>query len=83
MIRFTIDGLEAHSGLELIAQAEADPIKSGPLYDARAVALQARELVDTAAALLESYVETPELERAFERLHDALDELPKPEPGST
>ena len=49
---------------------------SGPLPDKRAIALQARQLVDAAALLLEPLIETPDIERAFERLRDVLDFLP-------
>lgn len=82
MIRFTVDGVENGPGYVLRAEVDHEeyvaPINSGDLRDARAIALQARELADAAAALLESLVETPELERAFEHLHDALDALPTP-----
>lgn len=77
MIRFTIDGPDAIRGYVLIAAVDTRrgerSIYSGPLPDSRAIALQARELADVAAALLESL---PEHERAFEFLHDAIDVLP-------
>lgn len=83
MIELTIDGRDAGPGYVLIARAAnvagAVPHAiSAPLIDARTIALQARQLVDAAAALLEPLIETPELEQAFEHLHDALDTLPKP-----
>jgi hypothetical protein len=80
VIRFAIDSPDAGRGYVLVATVEVDgrmpAVCSKPLRDPNAIAAQARELADAAAALLESYVETPELERAFEHLHDALDALP-------
>jgi hypothetical protein len=80
MIQFAIDSPAKGPGYILVATTEVDgrmpAICTKPLTDHRAIALQARQLVDAAAALLEPLVETPELERAFEHLHDALDVLP-------
>jgi hypothetical protein len=80
MIRFAIDGAEKGPGYVLRAEVDHEecvaPINSGTLPDSRAVALQAREFVDAAAALIESI---PEYEKSFESLHDALDALPTSE----
>ena len=80
MIRFTVGGADKGPGYVLVAEVDHEEylpaLKSEALQDPRSVALQARQLVDAAAALLEPLVETPDLERAFESLHDALDVLP-------
>lgn len=77
MIRFAIDDPGKGPGYILVATIDVDgrmpAICTKPLRDSRAIALQARELADAAAALLESL---PEFEKAFEHLHDALDALP-------
>jgi hypothetical protein len=82
MIRFSIDGIEDYSGYELRAHVggSADDeitIKSAPLYDERQIAIQARELADAAASLLETL---PEHAEAFELLHDVIDRLPQEVP---
>jgi len=81
MIRFALDSPDEGPGYVLVATVELPDrtmpaLFSGVLKDERAIALQARELADAAAALIESFVETPQIEQAFERLHDALDLLP-------
>jgi hypothetical protein len=61
----------------LVATVDVDgrmpAICSKTLPDSRAIAAQARELADAAAALLESL---PEHAESFERLHDVIDALP-------
>ena len=83
MIRFSIDSPADGPGYILVAEAENQICRSDPLPDSRAIALQARELADAAAALIEPFATgtpglDPELYRAFESLHDALDNLPTP-----
>lgn len=77
MIRFALDSPARGPGYVLIATVDANgrmpAICSKTLADSRACALQARELADAAAALIESL---PEWEKAFEALHDCLDALP-------
>jgi hypothetical protein len=78
MIRFALDSPAKGPGYILVATVEKSDgtmpaICSKTLPDGRAAALQARELVDAAAALLESL---PEHAEAFERLHDVIDSLP-------
>lgn len=77
MIRFTLDA-DLADDIVLVAEGHphptvsADTITSEPLTaDMRA--LQARELVDAAAALIE---DDETLAIAFEHMHDALDLLP-------
>jgi hypothetical protein len=60
----------------LVAEGIETSSSSGPLLDPKSVAAQAREMVDAAASLIDSM---PELNEAFERLHDALDAFPKSE----
>jgi len=78
MIRFAIDSPDHGPGYILIATVDLPDrtmpaLFSGVLKDERAIACQARELADAAAALIES---TPEYESAFEALHSAIDALP-------
>lgn len=78
MIRFLIDSPDEGPGYILVASVELEDktmpaLFSGVLKDERAIASQARELADAAAALLE---QLPQHEAAFESLHDAIDALP-------
>lgn len=77
MIRFAIDGPEDGPGYVLIACVDVGDktpaLLSGVLKDERAIAGQARELADAAAALLE---QLPAHAEAFEKLHDVIDALP-------
>lgn len=77
MIRFHIDGDSAPRGIRLVGEAEhqddGGSIRSAVLDTPHKAALQARELADAAAALIEG---VPEFEAAFEHLHDALSALP-------
>ena len=83
MIRFALDSPAQGPGYVLVAAVEKPDgrmpaICSKTLPDSGAIAAQARELADAAAALIESL---PEYEHAFEALHDCLDSLPSGEPG--
>lgn len=77
MIRFTLDA-DLADDIVLVAEGHphptvpSDTITSEPL-SAETRALQARELVDAAALLIEG---NEALSEAFERMHDALDLLP-------
>lgn len=76
MIRFALDSPDKGPGYVLVAEETRErgrTIRSDALKDERTIAAQARELVDAAAALLESL---PEHQKAFEHLHDVLDLLP-------
>jgi hypothetical protein len=76
VIRFALDSPEKGPGYVLVAEETRDSgrtIRSDELRDVRALAMQARELADAAASILE---DIPECAQAFERLHDALDALP-------
>lgn len=80
MIRFAIDGPDEGPGYVLIATIDKPDgtmpaLFSGVLKDERAIAAQARELADAAAALIEAL---PEHAESFERLHDVIDALPVP-----
>lgn len=79
MIRFTLDA-DLADDIVLVAEGKPHPtvpddtITSEPLTT-ETRALQARELVDAAAALIE---DDETLATAFEHMHDALDLLPVP-----
>lgn len=79
MIRFAIDSPEKGPGYILVATLELKDgshpgLFSGVLKNEQAIAAQARELADAAAALIEHL---PEHSEAFEKLHDVIDALPK------